>query len=201
MNTIQVKICGIRRLDSAFAAINAGADFLGFNFVPSSKRFASPAEALQITKKIKGKVKLVGVFQNATITEINKIADLLQLDFVQLHGKENPEFVQKIKTNVIKTFTSEEASIDKINEYKISYVLLDRNTQGKGKKFPIGKAQKMSSEFPTILAGGLTVRNVTKLIKAVRPFGVDVAGGIETNGIEDVTKIKEFIQTVKGVRI
>ena len=201
MNTIKIKICGIRRLDSALAAINAGADFLGFNFVPSSKRFISPAEALQITKKIKGKVKLVGVFQNATVAEINKIADLLKLDFVQLHGTENPEFVQKTKTNVIKVFTSEEASLDKINTYKISYVLLDRNTQGKGKKFPIGKAQKMSYAFPTILAGGLAVGNVTKFIQAVRPFGVDIAGGIETNGIEDVTKIKEFIQTVKEVQI
>lgn len=100
---VKVKICGIRNLESAQAAIDAGADFLGFNFVPTSKRYIYPIRAKVIIEKVRGKTKTVGVFQNQTIDEVNNIAEFLSLDYVQLHGEEDLEYVSQIKTNVIKT--------------------------------------------------------------------------------------------------
>ena len=81
----KVKICGIRTLESAQTAFGAGADFLGFNFVSSSPRYVKPELAKEIISKLKKSVKIVGVFQNAKIDLINKIVDLLSLDFIQLH--------------------------------------------------------------------------------------------------------------------
>lgn len=198
---VKIKICGIRRLESALTATEEGADYLGFNFVPSSRRYISPLAALPIIQKIRGKVKLVGVFQNGTIPDINKTVDLLQLDYVQLHGNESPEFAQRIKAKVIKAFTLRSLNLFGINNYKIAYALLDRDIQGMGGRVPVSKAKEISSEFPTFLAGGLNAQNVTSIIRSMQPFGVDVAGGIETNNREDGAKIKEFIQTVKGVQI
>src|SRR5260221_13303934 len=101
MNTIKVKICGIQSLASANNAINAGADFLGFNFVKTSKRYIHPSLVLYIAQRVKGKIKLVGVFQNAPILKVNDIARRLHLDYVQLHGEEDNEYCRKIKSLVI----------------------------------------------------------------------------------------------------
>jgi len=110
---VQVKICGIRTLDSAKAAVDAGADFLGFNFVPSSKRYISPSNAAKIINKIRGKVKIIGVFQDAKKDYVNNTASDLGLDFVQLHGSEGA---------VIK-------SINGQKNPKTRYFLLDRSNR------------------------------------------------------------------------
>ncbi len=86
---VKVKICGIRNIESAQAAISAGADFLGFNFVVESKRFIEPAAAKKIISEVKGKIKIVGVFKNADINYINHLIDLLDFDFIQLQEKKN----------------------------------------------------------------------------------------------------------------
>src|SRR5438105_2453385 len=98
----KVKICGIRNIDSANAAIHAGADFLGFNFVLTSKRFINPIKAKAIIDKVRKQVNIVGIFQNAGLDEINEHIKFLKLAYVQLHGNEDDQFVKKIKTNVIK---------------------------------------------------------------------------------------------------
>ncbi len=99
----KVKICGIRTLEAAQTAVDAGADFLGFNFVKTSKRYIEPEKALEIIKLIKSKVKTVGVFQDEKAETANEIALLLNLDFVQLHGVENSEYIKSIKVPVIKS--------------------------------------------------------------------------------------------------
>lgn len=176
---VKVKICGIRSLETAKAAVESGADFLGFNFVTSSKRFITPATAKKIISEVKGKIKIVGVFQNANISYINKIVDLLDLDFVQLHEK-----------RIIKSVRN-----------KIIYSLVDRKIQGKGEMFNLNKARLLTKKSQIFFAGGLNPDNVNKVIKKVRPYAVDVAGGIETNGVEDIQKIKKFIKNAKGVEI
>ncbi len=173
----KVKICGIRTLESAQTAINAGADFLGFNFIPSSKRYIKPELAKKIIKQLKKRVKIVGVFQNLKTDFINKIVRYLNLDFIQLHK-------QRIITNV---------------KNKITYVLIDRNVQGKGAMVDLNKAGLLTKKSQVFFAGGLNSDNVEEVIKKIHPFAVDIAGGIETNGSQDNEKIKNFIKKVKEV--
>lgn len=193
--SVKVKICGIRNLEVAQAAVDAGADFLGFNFVPSSKRYIHPKDALNIIKLIRGKTKIVGVFQNADINEVNQIASKLNLDLVQLHGTEDNEYINRVCVPVIKSITV----YDQPEMTKAEYFLLDRPSRGKGEMVNFEKANQLAANFPIFYAGGLTPSNVSLVIRQVNPFAVDVAGGIETNNHQDVGKIKLFIRNAKGV--
>lgn len=194
--SVQVKICGIRTLSAAKAAIDAGADFLGFNFVPTSKRYTHPKKAKEIIKHIKGKIKTVGVFQDNKISQVNEISKTLELDFVQLHGNENNEYIKKINLPVIKSIKIGNT----ITSTTALYILIDRNKRGQGRMADVKKAAKFTSKFPTFYSGGLTVDNVAEVVKKVQPFAVDVAGGIETNGKQDIKKINQFIKNAKEVR-
>lgn len=199
MNAVKVKICGIRNKESAVAAECAGADFIGFNFIPTSKRFIHPSEAKKIISRLLGKVKVVGVFQNAESVEVNRIISLVGLDYVQLHGQEDAQYVKKIKGKVIKTITPDSMTREIIQTYNADFILLDRQKQGEGEMVDREKAKQIRSRFQTFIAGGLTPENVAEVISSIKPFGVDVAGGIETKGVVDSTKIQLFIQTAKGV--
>ncbi|MBI2085735.1 hypothetical protein HYT74_00170 [Candidatus Daviesbacteria bacterium] len=191
--SVQVKICGIRTLAAAKTAINAGAEFLGFNFIPTSPRYISPKKAKEIIQYIKGKTKIVGIFQNNGISQVNKTAKNLELDFVQLHGNENNEYINKIKFPVIKSIKIN-SKIAKMNSV---YMLLDRNKQGEGETPDLKKAENLAAKFPIFYAGGLTPDNVAEIVRKIQPFAVDVAGGIETDGVQDIKKIKQFIKNAK----
>ncbi len=195
--SVKVKICGIRNIQAARVAIQAGADFLGFNFVQSSKRYINPVAALEIINLIRGEVKIVGVFQDAEISEVNRIASELKLDFVQLHGQENTEYIEKVKVSVIKAI-KENYQPDKINA---KYFLLDRHKRGQGEMVDLEKANVLAADLPLFYAGGLTPDNVATIIKKVNPFAVDVASGIETDHYQDTKKIKLFIRNAKGVNL
>lgn len=195
--SVKIKICGIRSIEAAKAAVDAGADFLGFNFVPASKRYIDPMFAAKIISLVKGRVKVVGVFQNAKASYVNDIASRLGLDFVQIHGKEDNNYINNLVVPVIKSIKVD----DVIHNTKAAYILLDRVRQGEGRMVDLEKAANLAADFPLFYAGGLTPDNVAEVIKKVQPFAVDVAGGIETNGLQDIQKIKEFIQNVKGVSI
>ena len=190
---VKVKICGIRTLEAALNAVGADADFLGFNFVISSKRYISPENAKKIIDQVKGQVSIVGVFQNAPFVEVNTIAEELKLDLVQLHGKEDNEYIQKIKRPVIKSFTI----FDNPENIQAKYVMLDRIIQGKGEMVDLEKAAVLAKNFPLFLAGGLTPENVKEIVKRVRPCAVDVAGGVDTNEKQDIKKIRKFIERAK----
>lgn len=194
---IKVKICGIRTLDAALVAVNGEADFLGFNFVPTSKRYISPSKALKIINKVRGKVKIVGVFQNADIGKVKKIACDLNLDFAQLHGNESNHYINNVGIPVIKSVAVD----DELSKNRAKYFLLDRIERGKGQMINLNKASKLAHEFRIFFAGGLNPENVTKVIDKVQPFAVDVAGGIEKNGVQDIEKIKKFIKNAKGVTL
>ena len=186
---VRVKICGIRSIEAAKAAIEAGADFLGFNFVPSSKRYIAPIAALKIINSIRGQIKIVGIFQNTKIAEVNKIVSDLKLDFVQLHGNENNEYINMMVVPVIKSLTEN----DRPDKIRANYYLLDRSKRGKGEMVDLEKAAGLARSYQIFYAGGLNPDNVEGVINEVQPFAVDVAGGIETNGYQDTKKIKLFI--------
>lgn len=190
-----VKICGIRSLEAASVAYEAGADFIGLNFIPTSKRVIDLKKAKQIARTFKGKILLVGVFQDAPLGEVNEKIDQLKLDFVQLHGQETLEYTSLVRAKVIRAFRLLEQPLA---DPSISYYLLDRDTQGEGKMVNLEKAASLAKDFPIIFAGGLTPENVASVIAKVQPIGVDVASGVETKGEEDLVKIKKFVREAKG---
>lgn len=194
--SVKVKICGIRSIDAAITAIDAGANFLGFNFVPNSARYIPPALALEIINLVRGKTKIIGVFQNAKIDYLKEIAEKLGLDFVQLHGKEDNDYIINVGVPVIKSFTID----DQAEKIKADYLLLDRVKRGQGELVDFDKAAKLALNFPLFYAGGLNPENVAEVIREVQPFAVDVAGGVETNGVQDIEKIELFIKNTKGVK-
>lgn len=194
---VLVKICGIRSLEASKAVAKAGADFLGLNFVPSSKRYINPKDALGIIKLIRGKIKIVGVFQDADIDYVNGIAANLGLDFVQLHGQEDNDYINKVGVPVIKSVTLK----DQLSKIRTKYFILDRTNRGRGSMVDLKKAAKLAIKFPIFYAGGLNPENVADVINKIQPFAVDVAGGIETNGYQDTEKIKLFVGNAKGVQL
>lgn len=194
---VKVKICGIRTLEAAQASIDSGADYLGFNFVPKSRRYIEPKLAAEIIKSVKGKIKTVGVFQNADVEVVRKIVKQLSLDYVQLHGQENSEYIKQIRSRVIKSINSP----NETNDYSVDYFLLDRVQQGEGKMVSEDVAKAVADKYPVFLAGDLTPQNVATIVEKVQPFAVDVAGGIETDRSQDIQKIRDFIKSAKGVFI
>lgn len=202
--TVAVKICGIRSVESALAAIDAGADFIGLNFVPTSKRKINEGTAREIVEAVEGQAMTVGVFQNADSAYVNTLARSLDLDFVQLHGSEDAAYCNQMQTKVIKALSLKpnddvSALVREMKELDVSLFLLDRAVQGSGSVIPVQVAEHLAREFEVFLAGGLLPDTVAGVVKKVRPFAVDVAGGIETDGEEDIVKIKQFIMNAKGV--
>ena len=199
---VKVKICGIRTLEAAKAAISAGADFLGFNFVPSSPRYITPEHSFEIISHLPKNVKIVGVFANDKKEIIIDLIKKLQLDFVQLHGDENPKKCNFTHlAGVIKAFRldpkfNDREFIDMVSVYDVDYIMVDRKINGEMLDFY--RVQRVARAYRIFLAGGLTSENVKDTIRIVRPYAVDVASSVETNGKEDLEKIKIFIRNAKG---
>lgn len=191
---VYVKICGIRTIEAAQAAVDAGADYLGFNFVPESKRYIEPSTAMEISRRYRGKIKIVGVFQNENAQKVLEIAEFVGLDFVQLHGNEDEAYMNKLSLPIIKSVTDFVPS----NLAKSTYLLLDRVVRGSGAMVDFEKAKEIASERKIFFAGGLTPENVVSIIQKVKPYAVDVASGIESEGKEDVYKIRQFVVNAKG---
>lgn len=194
---MNVKICGIRSKSTALAAQDAGATHIGLNFIPTSRRFVSTAIAQEITEALRSSVKLVGVFQDMPIEVVNDAVNRYKLDYAQLHGSEDPTYCKLVNTSVIKAIRiaaddSEQAITSYMRSYDCELFLIDRATQGKGERIDAALAYSLARKFPLFLAGGLTPDNVLDVVRHVRPYGVDTAGGIETNGLPDINKIKQF---------
>lgn len=197
-----VKICGISSIEAAKQAINAGADFIGFVFA-ESKRKVSVEIARKISREIPNHVKKVGVFVNESIKQVETISEVVGLDYVQLHGDESPEYCATLTTPVIKAFQIRtKKDFEAISAYQVAFLLLDspagKYRGGNGEPFD----WTLVSQTPLIttrifLAGGLRPENVVGAIKEVKPMGVDVSSGVETNGQKDPAKMKAFIEAIR----
>lgn len=203
---VKVKICGITNLDDAVAAIESGADALGFVFFDKSPRYISPEEARLIIKKLPPFVVTIGVFVNEKTKRLEEVTNLSGIDVVQLHGDEPPEMCD-ISRRVIKAIRVKSVeSLETLKNYKdrVSTFLLDTfrpdSVGGTGQIFDWDIAQKAKQFGRIILAGGLTPDNIAEAIKRVRPYGVDVSSGVESKvGKKDHKKMKLFIERAKGV--
>ncbi len=208
MSRLKIKICGIRSLENATDALDAGADFLGFNFVPSSKRYISPQVAKGVIEELNGRGVVVGVFQNENIHQVNATATLLGLDFVQLHGDETNEYCQKVHVPVIKTISLQN-SLQKteflLNTYKgVSLFLVDRPIQGKGPIVDLKKVKHFAKKYPIILAGGLNKDNITNIFSEVGKgtYGFDINSGVENkDGKKDKDLIRNFVEKIRAMEM
>lgn len=197
-----VKICGIKTVEAAKAAASAGTDFMGFIFAESSRKVA-PETAAAIAKELPDHIKKVGVFSNQSESEIKDVASIVGLDFIQLHGQETAEFASKMPLPVIKACSIEsEQDLAIVQNYPAAYFLLDLPKSPKSLPKPktLDWSALASANLPLekiILAGGLTAENVAEAIRIVQPFGVDVASGVETDGVKDDQKMRAFVTHAK----
>ena len=185
---VRIKICGITSLNDALAAIDAGADALGFNFYRRSPRYVAPALARSIIERLPAEVLCVGVFVNEESPEaVERLAAESGVGAVQLHGEESPEFCAALQRGraVIKALrVGERFAPEQTLDYGADAILLDafstRARGGTGETFDWTLARRTRELVPQLyLAGGLTPANVREAVRAVRPFAVDVCSGVE----------------------
>jgi phosphoribosylanthranilate isomerase len=203
---IRIKICGITSWEEAKAACDAGANWLGLNFYAQSLRRVSTAEAARIRLKLPKEIEAVGVFVNAGAGEIRSLLSLVRLDAAQLHGEESPEAVRDVgqALPVIKAFrVGAGFPLARFASYaEVRAFLLDGARAGQyggtGQITDWAFAQRAAREHRILLAGGLTPENVEDAVRSVRPWGVDVASGIESKpGKKDHGKMRAFIEAVR----
>ena len=218
----KVKICGIRDGDSAVEAVRAGADFLGVVLVEGVRRQLSPFQAQEVVrnyrirardhriKRLRQKgTKVVGLFRNQDVRWVNKTAQQVDIDCVQLNGEEDEAYMRAMWKPVIrqlriKSDMSREELSDLVDHHLSldRIVLLDRYDEsvpgGSGKTFDWSIAEGIADRDGVLLAGGLYPENVSGAIQQLNPWGVDVSTGVETDGIKDHSKIRAFIETAKS---
>jgi phosphoribosylanthranilate isomerase len=217
----QVKICGITNEEDALLAASLGASYLGMIFVHSSPRHIEPGEARRIAARLKGQVKLVGVFQDEASSKINYMVDALDLDYVQLHGMEQPDFCSEISSDLIKVVQlsfagddleprgkarryEEVALVAELQRYpyNVKHFLFDRPKRSQRDGWlenamaRLERVQENCKLPPFFFAGGLNSLNVGGVIERLHPFGIDVASGIEVSpGIKDKRMMAEFMES------
>ena len=212
-----LKICGLSRADDAVLAAELGADFVGFVFVPGVRRQLSEERARAIIQEYRGRMssggpRLVGLFANQTVADVNRIIGVCDLDLAQLCGDEPPEFWEQVDAPIIRQIKVREQAyreatvatvIREVDEVvsRGHLALLDKHERGSlggtGLTFDWSIAAEVARHSDFLLAGGLTPDNVDTAIEAVHPWGVDVSSGVETNGAKDPKKIAAFAERVR----
>jgi phosphoribosylanthranilate isomerase len=200
----RVKICGITNLADAQAAIEAGADALGFIFYEKSPRRMTIPAVAEISKQLPPFVLRVGVFVNAAEDLVTRATGECGLGLLQFHGDEPPEFCTRFGLMSMKAFRIRDAeSLKELPKYPTEAWLLDaysaENLGGTGEKFNWDLAVEVQKfGKPVFLAGGLTPENVAAAVRKVQPFGVDVSSGVESSlGKKDHAKVRAFIANVR----
>ena len=203
---VKVKVCGMTSLKDALVAVEVGADAVGFIFYKKSPRSVTMKTVREIVLELPPFVDTVGVFVDETAEQVNKIADYCNLDIIQLHGDESPTFCKKIRRKVIKAFRIKDMqSVKKISNFQVSGFLLDTFSEklhgGTGKVFDWNLALPAKKFGPVIMAGGLTPNNVQQAVRQIRPYGVDVCSGVESEpGIKDHKKVRAFLKNANAGR-
>ena len=202
---MKVKICGIRRAEDIEIVNKYLPDFIGFIFVPTSKRYVEPSAVAELKKNLDPRIKTVGVFVNESIEKIKEIKKVYSLDVIQLHGEETPQFCEELGGRIWKAIRVKDEDcveiLDTYAEYTELLLLdtyVDGTHGGTGQAFDWDLIEFFSADYNIGLAGGITRENVLKAKKKVEPELIDVASGSETNGIKDEEKIKDIIQIIRG---
>ena len=207
---LRIKICGLTTPQDAAAAIESGADALGFNFYPGSRRYLRMETAGEWIAALPGEIEKVAILVNPSWEEATAAAATPGITILQLHGTEPPEFCRRLMEEGIRFEkalpVSGPDSLTTIPEFFTRTLLLDSGGAGEfggsGRTFPWEIARDFVQAHPhlrVILAGGLTPENVAEAVAIVRPFGVDVTSGVESSpGRKDHGRIRAFIAAVRG---
>ncbi len=199
----KIKICGIKTVRDAVAAMDAGADLIGFNFYPKSPRYVDVGMCRNIMSVLRrhGRVICVGVFVNASVAEINATMETCGLSLAQLHGDETPEMISTLDGKAFKAFRGVPQNLDGFAREDAPAFLVDASAKGlyggSGITADWSGAAELAKKYPLLLAGGLTPENVAEAVQRVQPWGVDVASGVESApGEKDPSRMKAFVQAI-----
>jgi phosphoribosylanthranilate isomerase len=199
---VRIKICGITHADDAAAAVDAGADLIGLNFVAGSPRCLDLAAAEAIAEVVAGRAERVAVFRDPTPDDLNRVLRRIEFERVQFHGSETEEDVEEVDLPVIKALRG--ADLEAAQTYPGTVLLLDNPSAGGGQGVAWNWAEAaplIERGFDVILAGGLTPENVGDALAALGdllPWGVDVATGVEGPGLrKDPEKMAAFVEAVR----
>jgi phosphoribosylanthranilate isomerase len=203
----KIKICGIKTVTDALAAMEAGADLIGFNFYPKSPRFVEVGVCRNIMSVVRsyGRLTCVGVFVNATVGEICATMETCGLSLAQLHGDETADMLHVLNGKGFKAFRGVPENVNDFARQKGPAFLLDASVKGvyggSGVTADWSMATELAKKYPLLLAGGLTPENVADAVRQVKPWGVDVASGVESEpGRKDPSKMKAFVKAILDVR-
>ncbi|MEM9465707.1 MAG: phosphoribosylanthranilate isomerase [Actinomycetota bacterium] len=198
-----VKICGLTSEEDALLAIGMGADALGFNFVPGSKRQIAPQRAREIVRRLPAETLTVGIFRDELPGRVIEITHKAGLRAAQLHGRESAEQTRQVRAQVpivIKAFSAGDPALASVGDFGADIVLIDGAEPGSGEVFDWRLAEGAPlAGHRVLLAGGLHPGNVADAIEQVRPWGVDVASGVErAPGQKDAVKVREFVAAARA---
>jgi phosphoribosylanthranilate isomerase len=206
MLIVKVKICGITNYQDAVTAVDMGADILGFNFYPKSPRYIAPAKAAEIINKLPAFIDTAGVFVNESVEHIHETKNLCQLDWVQLHGDEDPEFCRQFLSDNVKIMKAirvkSQADVEKADGFFTDAVLLDafdpEKYGGTGITFDWNIIGHISKRI--FLAGGINPDNAAEAVE-LGVYGIDVCSGIEAEpGKKDHKKMKKLFENIRHLR-
>lgn len=203
--SVRVKICGLKSPDAVTAAIEGGADFLGFVFHPASPRHVEIEVAAYLAAYVPSGVKNCALFVDPADEDLSPVLSAVRVDIIQLHGHETPERVAAIRAATGKAVMkalpiSNATDIGKIAAYEdvCDWILLDSPGGGTGRVFDWDLLTRFKPQKPWMLAGGLTPENVGDAVRRLCPDAVDVSSGVEsTRGVKDPGKIRAFLDCVK----
>lgn len=200
----KIKICGIKTLDDALAAMDAGADLIGFNFYPKSSRYIDVGKCRDIMSVMRnyGHITYVGVFVNASVEEVRATMETCGLGLAQLHGDETADMLSALDGKAFKAFRGIPTDMNGFARNDTPAFLVDASVKGlyggSGVTADWNGATELAKKYPLLLAGGLTPENVAEAVRQVGPWGVDVASGVESApGKKDASKMKAFVRAVR----
>jgi phosphoribosylanthranilate isomerase len=200
--SVFVKICGITTEEDALLAVAMGADALGFVFAPSPRQ-VQPTLVADIVKRLPPEILTVGVFRDEAPERVVDIVNSTGLVAAQLHGHESPSITKKVVDHVrfvIRCFAATDPAIERAGDYGVDAVMMDAPVPGSGQLFDWSLTNRAPVGMRLILAGGLTPENVAAAVAATRPWGVDVATGVESSpGHKDPVKLRAFVAAAKAV--
>ena len=206
MLIVKVKICGITNYEDAKAAMDMGADLLGFNFYPKSPRYVNAEQAAEIINKLPAFTDIAGVFVNESIERIHETKNHCQLDWVQLHGDESPQFCEEFLSHSVKTMKAirvkDENDIRQAENYFTDAILLDafdpEKYGGTGISFDWNIVGHIGKRV--FLAGGINPDNAAKAVE-LGVYGIDICSGIESEpGKKDHKKMKKLFENIRHFR-
>lgn len=207
----KIKICGLKRIEDIQYVNKYLPDYIGFVFA-ESKRRVTVEQVMKLRNELDIRIKTVGVFVNEDIDKVIEISKKCRLNCLQLHGDEDETYVENLKnllnSHLVKDVeiwkairVKDESSIAMLNSYRVDAFVLDTFVEGAyggvGKVFDWSLAKLAKPYGKIFVAGGLNIENVRAVVEAVSPYGVDVSGGVETDGCKDESKICSFVEKVK----